>query len=65
MSLVAAASRVLLASLAGGAGYASVRAGVWSDGKTSKEKLDTMRDQLREEIYYPPATKNEVSKVAC
>ena len=67
MSLISAAARVFLASLAGGAGYASVKAGVWSDGKDSREKLDAVKErvsELRGEISYPfTEKKTKVSKV--
>ena len=65
MTLVSAAARVFLASVAGGAGYASVKAGVWEDGKNSQQTLNTIKDRLaniKPEIMYP-GSKETVTKV--
>ena len=55
-AMVSVGARVLMVSVAGGAGYASVKAGIWSDGSNSKETLGTIKERvadLRGEIYYP------------
>ena len=71
MAIVSIAARVFLASLAGGAGYATVQAGVWEDGKNSQQTLAAIRDRLaniKPEIVYPTspsAAKESVAKVTC
>jgi len=45
----------LRVTLAGGATYGTIKAGAWSDGKESKERLEQFQQSLpMREVEYPP-----------
>ena len=45
-------------------GYASVRVGVWSDGRDSRERLDVVKQAFRREIDYSTSSQTRLPKVS-
>ena len=50
--------------VAGGAGYGTVKYGIWSDSSKSREKLDQIKHSVQREIEYPKGGSSLASMVS-
>lgn len=53
LRIVALTPAALRVTLSGGAVYGSVKYGVWTDSKESREKLERLKNSMEREIQYP------------